>query len=224
MATLLRRWLVALGVSATNRCSPIRKPSSSLLFVGWTRRCIKAVSNRLLAHRFFGMVSAVATAHDGKFVGLVATASFVVFAHPMGAAFFEEGFFRGYAIPKLTNLLRSPLIMLHGRFGFSFLSPFRAHRRDALLANSQHLLAPSTWSTTGSWTSSSMASSSKSEATAMLRVERLSIRLGEFDLRDISLEVREANTSSCSVRQGRARQCWWSASQACIAQNQGAFS
>jgi ABC-type Fe3+/spermidine/putrescine transport system ATPase subunit len=36
-----------------------------------------------------------------------------------------------------------------------------------------------------------MASSSKSEATAMLRVERLSIRLGEFDLRDISLEVRE---------------------------------
>jgi len=51
----------------------------------------------------------------------------------IGAAFFEEAFFRGYAISQLTNLLRSPIAallissvafgLLHGRFGI-FLSVY----------------------------------------------------------------------------------------------------
>jgi membrane protease YdiL (CAAX protease family) len=69
-----------------------------------------------------------------------------------GAAFFEEGFFRGYAIPKLTNLLRSPLMalllssvafgLLHGRFGL-FLSVYTA--LFGLIVGTLYLQTRSTW-------------------------------------------------------------------------------
>lgn len=69
-----------------------------------------------------------------------------------GAAFFEEGFFRGYAIPKLTNLLHSPLMalllssvafgLLHARFGL-FLSVYTT--LFGLIVGTLYLQTRSTW-------------------------------------------------------------------------------
>ena len=70
----------------------------------------------------------------------------------IGAAFFEEAFFRGYAIPQLTKLLRSPVSallissfafgLLHGRFGI-FLSVYTF--LFGLVAGLLYLKTHSTW-------------------------------------------------------------------------------
>ncbi|MFA0739112.1 MAG: hypothetical protein LKKZDAJK_002233 [Candidatus Fervidibacter sp.] len=174
LATLLRRWFVALGVSATNPWSVLaytvsqilvffalcRLDSFSALYHGrfGRREAVMAIGYWLIAFSAWYPLSLLA-----KSLGIPTESSWgwwqrqglwflPIALWATGAAFFEEGFFRGYAIPKLTNLLRSPLMalllssvafgLLHGRFGL-FLSVYTA--LFGLIVGTLYLQTRSTW-------------------------------------------------------------------------------